>query len=71
MNYQCSCKLTGAGGGGCAIILLNPDASDDHMQRLQNEIDLKGFSCRKAVLGCEGVKILHCNQQYLKKNVKS
>ena len=64
-KFQCACKLTGAGGGGCAIILLNPDTGDDQIEMLKNEISSRGFSSRKAVLGGEGVKILHCDRQFL------
>ena len=54
-----SCKLTGAGGGGCVIILLDPLSNEDHVNKLQEDLHQHGFTSWKAILGGEGVKILH------------
>jgi len=44
-------KLTGAGGGGCAMVLLPPEKGDE------SELveALKGFKCWRAKLGGKGV----------------
>ena len=60
-----ACKLTGAGGGGCAIILLDMNTNQDQIKCLQNELLTKGFTSWKAVFGGEGVKILHCDSTFL------
>ena len=67
-KYGFACKLTGAGGGGCAIILLDPKASVEQVQSLQNEITSNNFTSWKAVLGGNGVNIIQCDSRFLLKN---
>ena len=50
-------KLTGAGGGGCAIILLRPVTSEDVMKKFEQKIAELGFEKHDAVLGAAGVGI--------------
>lgn len=51
-------KLTGAGGGGCAITLLKPDVSEEKMTPLLNTLNREGFSKYEVTLGCDGVGVL-------------
>ena len=61
-------KLTGAGGGGCAITLLKSkaakSASDDHhdssaLEALEGELRREGFEKYETTLGGEGVGVLY------------
>ncbi|KAH8598126.1 ribosomal protein S5 domain 2-type protein [Bisporella sp. PMI_857] len=51
-------KLTGAGGGGCAITLLKPDVPADTLERLNNTLEREGYSKYKTTLGCDGIGVL-------------
>ncbi|KAL8997884.1 MAG: hypothetical protein Q9169_002966 [Polycauliona sp. 2 TL-2023] len=51
-------KLTGAGGGGSAIALLNSNASSSTLQTLQSQFDEEGFEKYETTLGGEGVGVL-------------
>ncbi|RDW64825.1 mevalonate kinase [Coleophoma cylindrospora] len=51
-------KLTGAGGGGCAITLLKPDVSEERMRRLEATLEEEGFGKFETTLGCDGVGVL-------------
>jgi mevalonate kinase len=52
-------KLTGAGGGGCAITLLKPDVSRAQLDTLNNSFAKAGFEQYKTTLGGDGVGILY------------
>jgi mevalonate kinase len=52
-------KLTGAGGGGCAITLLKPDASPEEVAELEKKFEEAGFEQYKTTLGGDGVGILY------------
>lgn len=52
-------KLTGAGGGGCAITLLKPDADPEVVRHLQQQFEDAGFEEYKTTLGGDGVGILY------------
>lgn len=51
-------KLTGAGGGGCSITLLRPDARDK-LDDLEKQLDAEGFSKFETTLGGGGVGVLY------------
>ncbi|SZF04495.1 unnamed protein product [Blumeria hordei] len=51
-------KLTGAGGGGCAIVLLKPDLSPKKMELLDATLEGENFSRYKTVVGGKGVGVL-------------
>ena len=51
-------KLTGAGGGGCAITLLDPSASPDTVRQLESKLDAEGFERYETFLGGDGVGVL-------------
>ena len=52
-------KLTGAGGGGCAITLMKPDADPSVVKELQQQFEDAGFEEYKTTLGGDGVGILY------------
>lgn len=55
-NHGFHAKLTGAGGGGCAIILLPPGADTTVVEKLQEKLVNLGFQvCPKASFGGLGV----------------
>ncbi|KAI9814123.1 MAG: Mevalonate kinase [Thelocarpon impressellum] len=51
-------KLTGAGGGGCAITLLKPEMEPATLRRLNAELDTEGFERYETMLGGDGVGVL-------------
>ncbi|KAJ9220675.1 hypothetical protein DTO027B5_2202 [Paecilomyces variotii] len=51
-------KLTGAGGGGCAITLLRRDANEETLRGLEQQLDEEGFERYEATLGGDGVGVL-------------
>jgi mevalonate kinase len=51
-------KLTGAGGGGCAITLLRADVGDTTIGDLERKLAAGGFQSYKTVLSAEGVGVL-------------
>lgn len=52
-------KLTGAGGGGCAITLLKNDVDAERLGKLQASFEQQGFEEYKTTLGGDGVGILY------------
>ncbi|XP_034991642.2 mevalonate kinase isoform X1 [Zootoca vivipara] len=48
-------KLTGAGGGGCAITLLRPDTSSAVVAAATRDLDACGFKCWETDIGAPGV----------------
>ncbi|KAI9099338.1 ribosomal protein S5 domain 2-type protein [Phlyctochytrium arcticum] len=57
-----SSKMTGAGGGGCALILLKDETTDDEIRRLQGMLDARGFHSFETTVGCPGVRMTSCSQ---------
>lgn len=51
-------KLTGAGGGGCAITLLADNVSDDEVSAVEKEFEKNGFETFTTMLGGKGVGLL-------------
>ena len=51
-------KLTGAGGGGCAITLLRPNACEADLRQLETKLSDEGFAKYETTLGGEGVGVL-------------
>ncbi|KAL8954066.1 MAG: hypothetical protein Q9222_000123 [Ikaeria aurantiellina] len=51
-------KLTGAGGGGSAITLLNSNASPSTLKSLEEKLDVEGFEKFETTLGGDGVGVL-------------
>ena len=52
-------KLTGAGGGGCAITLLRTDVTREQLNNVNSAFDEAGFEEYKTTLGGDGVGILY------------
>jgi mevalonate kinase len=51
-------KLTGAGGGGCAITLLRPDVDEEAARRLERSLAEEGFERYETTLGGDGIGVL-------------
>jgi len=51
-------KLTGAGGGGCAITLFRPGVKDKTIKELERKFTAEGFQKYETILGTDGVGIL-------------
>jgi mevalonate kinase len=66
-------KLTGAGGGGCAITLLNDNIDQENYEKLLKKFEQNGFETFKTTLGGKGVGLLvNPNEEILKfMNVQS
>ncbi|RLV89430.1 Mevalonate kinase [Spathaspora sp. JA1] len=52
-------KLTGAGGGGCAITLVNPGVDTTKLHQAMDEFKTLGFECFDTLLGGKGVGALY------------
>lgn len=52
-------KLTGAGGGGCAITLLKNNVDKQRIEKLQEDFEDAGYEEYKTTLGGDGVGILY------------
>ncbi|KAI9797033.1 MAG: Mevalonate kinase [Piccolia ochrophora] len=51
-------KLTGAGGGGCAITMLKPDADPESLRALDSNLEAENFEIYRTTLGGNGVGVL-------------
>lgn len=58
--YNFHAKLTGAGGGGCAITFLNSDTHEENPDALRADLFEAGFDCFDAKIGAAGV-LYHSN----------
>ncbi|KAI9208461.1 ribosomal protein S5 domain 2-type protein [Polychytrium aggregatum] len=47
-------KLTGAGGGGCALTLLRQDTPASKVTKVTKDLQKQGFSCFETSVGCQG-----------------
>ncbi|KAJ2311943.1 Mevalonate kinase [Coemansia sp. RSA 2705] len=50
-------KLTGAGGGGCALTLIPSDIAEDTVELVKRELAEEGFQCYQTVVGSAGVTV--------------
>ncbi|KAM9446937.1 mevalonate kinase [Clarias gariepinus] len=50
-------KLTGAGGGGCAITLLTPETDESVVRDVMEELRRVGFDCWETSIGASGVQM--------------
>ena len=51
-------KLTGAGGGGCAITMLGPSVHTSVLRQLREGLEAEGFEIYETTLGGSGVGVL-------------
>jgi mevalonate kinase len=51
-------KLTGAGGGGCAITIFRPGVKDETIKELEQNFITEGFQKYETILGAEGIGVL-------------
>lgn len=56
-NYALAAKLTGAGGGGHAYILLLPDTQPETIASISRKLIADGFTIKLTTLGGPGVQI--------------
>ena len=52
-------KLTGAGGGGCAITLVRSEMKEEEMLKLETQLADEGFEKFETTLGGDGVGVLY------------
>lgn len=57
-------KLTGAGGGGCAITLVNDDAEEGVIQELIKKYQSLGFETYETTLGGKGVGYIEVSDSF-------
>jgi hypothetical protein len=50
-------KLTGAGGGGCAFVLIRPDVPESLVASVSTELMSKGFDVFETTVGMQGVAV--------------
>ncbi|XP_065892630.1 mevalonate kinase-like isoform X2 [Dysidea avara] len=58
-SHELSCKLTGAGGGGCAFAVIRPGYSQQKLTGLMAELEQAGYKCWQTSIGTSGVT-QHC-----------
>jgi mevalonate kinase len=57
-KYGFHAKLTGAGGGGYAFVLLPPCSSQQaKVQQLKEQLQKRGFVCTETELGSAGITV--------------
>lgn len=57
-RFSLSTKLTGAGGGGCAVTLIPDTMSDEEVAQLKAQLTQQGFICYETTVGGPGVGLL-------------
>ncbi|KTW29918.1 mevalonate kinase [Pneumocystis jirovecii RU7] len=63
-------KLTGAGGGGCVVILLREGLNDYDIHKFQLELVSNGFDVYKVTLGDKGVGMFNCDDDLYRKFIE-
>lgn len=56
-KHGLAAKLTGAGGGGHAYVLIPPDTADETIRSISQKLTADGFKVTQAQIGCRGVTI--------------
>lgn len=54
-------KLTGAGGGGFALVLLPPYVTEAKIKEVKGQMTKRGYTCYQARLGVSGVRVAFDN----------
>ena len=57
-------KLTGAGGGGCAVTLIPDETDEQTLQRLVADLEKQGFACYQTKVGGPGVGAMLAHEQH-------
>ncbi|TRY75506.1 hypothetical protein TCAL_00728 [Tigriopus californicus] len=57
LEFGLQAKLTGAGGGGFAFVLLPPSINEKSVLLIRDRLEERGFVCQETELGVEGVVI--------------
>ncbi|KAI9480146.1 Mevalonate kinase [Coemansia sp. RSA 989] len=57
--HNMASKLTGAGGGGCALTLVPSTASDETVENVKLMLAEEGFKCYQTTVGGAGVVVTH------------
>lgn len=60
-KYEYSAKLTGGGGGGCAIAISRGDSTVEKEQVLINELTNAGFQVQRVFIGGKGLQMETCD----------
>ena len=56
-SYGLHAKLTGAGGGGFAFLLLPPFVKESTISEVKEKLTKRGYGCYEANLGVNGVRV--------------
>jgi len=56
-KHGLSSKLTGAGGGGCALTFVKPGTPKETLDKVIEELEKNGFACYQTSIGVSGVSI--------------
>jgi mevalonate kinase len=59
-KYETKSKLTGAGGGGCALSLLKPNTTQMTINSMQNELLERGWDSYSTNMGGPGIAFQNC-----------
>lgn len=51
------CKLTGAGGGGCAFCLIPPETTEDDLLSIKTALEKQNFECWETSVGGNGIML--------------
>ena len=54
-KYGFPCKLTGAGGGGCAFALISPQVSQEVVNEVKEELMKLGYDSWETTIGASGI----------------
>ncbi|CAH1765791.1 4652_t:CDS:10 [Entrophospora sp. SA101] len=57
-DYKLHSKLTGAGGGGCALTLIREDVSDSELSKVIISLESIGYKCYISNVGGPGVGVI-------------
>lgn len=60
-KHRLHSKLTGAGGGGCAVTLLRPDTPQEVIYHVVKDLTEEGFKCFQTIVGGPGVTATFVN----------
>ena len=56
-EHGCPSKLTGAGGGGCVLVLLRDDMHETEVKEMEKQLQDLGYDCLQAAVGQQGVQV--------------